>query len=368
MTDLWDDVIDFLEGHPWLQALAVLVAATALAKLLDWVVSGVLRRLAKRTESKFDDRLLELLHRPIFTTVVLVGLILATHRLDLDAQLERNTVLAIQTILVVVWVIFAYRFVRLLLHSMRLRPDRRGIVHPSTESLLSNAATVVFVVAGAYAILVIWDINVTGLVASAGIVGLALGFAAQDTLGNLFAGVAILSDRPYEVGDFIILDSGERGQVTKIGLRSTRILTRDDVEVSIPNGVMGAAKIINEAGGPPGRFRVRAAVGAAYGSDIDLVIGVLTEIAHGHPKVLSDPEPRVRLRRFGESSLDFELLCWIERPVDRGQVLHELNYAIYQRFAETGIVIPFPQRDVHLRGPGGPAAAPPSHPDEPAAP
>ncbi len=178
---------------------------------------------------------------------------------------------------------------------------------------------------------------------------MALSFAAQDTLSNLFAGVAILADRPYKIGDFIVLDSGERGQVTHIGLRSTRLLTRDDVEVSIPNGVMGHAKIVNQAGGPPRRFRVRVAVGVAYGSDIDKVMEILNGIAADHPKVYSTPEPRVRFRRFGESSLDFELLCWIERPVDQGLLSHELHCEIYKRFLTECVQIPFPQRDLHIK-------------------
>ena len=137
--------------------------------------------------------------------------------------------------------------------------------------------------------------------------------------------------------------------MTQIGIRSTRLLTRDDVEVSIPNGVMGGAKIINEAGGPAHRYRVRVAIGVAYGSDIDKVMNLLLEIANGHPKVQPTPEARARFRTFGESSLDFELLCWIARPADRGLVVHELNCAIYKGFSENGITIPFPQRDVYIR-------------------
>lgn len=349
MSEAWRDVIDFFERYPYFGALAIVVAFVLLARLVDRLLTGSLRRLAARSETEFDDRLVELMHRPIFTTVGLVGLILATYRLDLSPTLERSTVLVVQTILVIVWLFFGLRFLRLLLGTMKRSPDRFGIVQQSTESLLSNAAAVVFFVAGAYSILLIWDINVTGLVASAGIVGLALSFAAQDTLSNLFAGVAILSDRPYEIGDFIILDSGERGEVTKIGLRSTRLLTRDDVEVSIPNGVMGATKIVNEAGGPPRRYRIGTAVGVAYGSDIDEVVAVLTDVAVSHPKTLGAPEPRVRFRTFGDSSLDFELLCWIERPVDRGLVLHELNSEIYNRFAAHGITIPFQQQDLYIK-------------------
>ncbi len=349
MSDVWRDTLDFFERFPYLEALAIVVLFVLLARLFDWVLTGFLRRLVKRSETDFDDKALDLIHRPIFTTVGLVGLILATYRLDLDLALERRTVLVVETILVVVWVVFALRFLRLLLGTMKRNSDRFGIVQPSTEPLFSNAAAVVFFVAGVYMVLVIWDINVTGWVASAGIVGLALSFAAQDTLSNLFAGVAILSDRPYEIGDFISLDSGERGEVTNIGLRSTRLLTRDDVEVSIPNGVMGAAKIVNEAGGPPSQFRIGTTVGVAYGSDIDRVEAILTDVGESHPITLRDPEPRVRFREFGDSSLAFELLCWIERPVDRGLVLHELNSEIYRRFAADGIKIPFPQRDIHIK-------------------
>ncbi|MBT8099281.1 MAG: mechanosensitive ion channel family protein, partial [Gammaproteobacteria bacterium] len=194
-----------------------------------------------------------------------------------------------------------------------------------------------------------WDIELTAWLASAGIVGLALGLAARDTLSNVFAGVSIVADAPYKTGDFIILDTGERGVVTQIGLRSTRLLTRDDVEITIPNGILGNSKIINEAGGPSEKHRIRIAVGVAYGSDIDHVIATLEKVAADHDEICTDPAPRVRFRRFGDSSLDFELLCWIDRPVNRGRLHHELNCAVYKAFIAGNIEIPFPQRDLHVR-------------------
>ena len=200
----------------------------------------------------------------------------------------------------------------------------------------------------AYFVFVIWAIDLTAWLASAGIIGIAIGFAAKDTLGNLFSGIFILIDTPYKVGDYIVLDAGERGQVTQIGIRSTRMLTRDDVEVIIPNSIIGGAKIVNESGGPWPKFRVRVKVGVAYGSDIDLVRSVLEEVAENAEKVCDEPEPRVRFREFGDSSLDFELLCWVEEPAMRGLVLDALNTEIYKRFAAEGITIPFPQRDLHI--------------------
>jgi small-conductance mechanosensitive channel len=236
----WRDV---LGPYPWARALVVMVAFTILASLLDRLITGIVKRAVAKTETHVDDDFLRILHRPLFTTVMLLGLYLAAFEFELRAQYLLMTAAVIKTVLIVIWVLFGFRASRLVLRAMRGWEGRFEFVQQSTEPLFRNALTVLLFVAGVYGILIAWDADVTGLVASAGIIGLALSFAAQDTLANLFAGVAILADRPYQIGEYIILDSGERGEVTHIGLRSTRLLTRDDVEVSIPNGIMGAAKI-----------------------------------------------------------------------------------------------------------------------------
>jgi MscS family membrane protein len=341
--------LDFIGPYPFLQAFFIISTFVFLAFIVDWIFSGAVRRIVSSTTTDLDDRAVELMHRPIFMSVVAVGLVLATYRLGLGQQLQGTTISIVQTVLIIVWLVFGLRFARLIIASMTRNERRFKFVQTATEPLLSNAIIVLLLIAGAYSILVAWDINVTGLVASAGIVGLALSFAAQDTLANLFAGMAILADRPYKIGDYIILDSGERGEVQHVGLRSTRLLTRDDVEISIPNGVMGAAKIVNETGGPADRYRIRIGIGVAYGSDIEKVMETLRSAADAHPDVQEAPEPRVRFRTFGESSLDFELLCWIIQPADRGRVTHELNCDIYKRFGESGISIPFPQRDLYIK-------------------
>jgi small-conductance mechanosensitive channel len=199
-----------------------------------------------------------------------------------------------------------------------------------------------------YLFLAIWGIDPTAWLASAGVIGIAVGFAARDTLANLFSGLFIVADSPYKIGDYIVLDTGDRGEVTHLGMRSTRLLTRDDVEITIPNSVIANAKIINESGGPWEKYRIRVPVGVAYGSDVDEVVALLESVAADHADVLDQPAPRVRMRGFGDSSLDFELLGWVEKPVLRGKVLHELFMAVYKRFAEEGVEIPFPQRDLHV--------------------
>jgi MscS family membrane protein len=237
--------------------------------------------------------------------------------------------------------------------------DRCAVVEERTIPLFDIAATIVVVAFAAYALLQVWNIDATAWLASAGVVGIAVGFAAKDTLANLFAGFFIIADSPYKVGDYIVLDSGDRGEVTRVGIRSTRLLTRDDVEIIIPNAEMANTKVVNESGGRWVKFRIRLKVGVAYGSDVDRVVAVLEREALAHDAVCRVPEPRVRMRGFGDSSLDFELLCWVEHPSERGIVSHHLYMNIYKALGREGIEIPFPQRDVWLRSvPQGMATEP----------
>ena len=332
----------------YLQALVIAAAFILVGKIADWILSRALGRIAKRSRTDFDDRLIGLVHQPIFMSFVLLGLGLATQRMSLPASPTFITLGILKTIAVAIWYNMLRQLTDVLVQTAR-RNRSNKLVQTGMLALIQNVAKVVLFALAIYFIFLAWDINVTAWVASAGIVGLALSFAARDSLSNLFAGVSIVMDAPYKNGDFIILDSGERGVVTHIGLRSTRLLTRDDVEITVPNGIIGNSKIINEAGGPSEKHRIRISVGAAYGSDIDHVIATLEKVATDHEEVCSNPAPRVRFREFGDSSLNFELLCWIDRPVDRGRLRHELGVNVYKAFAAAGVQIPFPQRDLHVK-------------------
>ena len=190
-------------------------------------------------------------------------------------------------------------------------------------------------------------LSFTAVFASAGILGLGVALAARESLANFFGGVSIFLDRPFKTGDYIVLDSGERGKVVEVGLRSTRLVTRDDIQISIPNSLITNTKVINESAPNP-RYRVRIKVGVAYGTDLDRMEETLLSLANNNNLVAVVPEPRVRFRNFGDSALKFELLCWAHRPEERGRLIHQLNHQIYQAFEAADIHIPFPQRDLHL--------------------
>ena len=217
-----------------------------------------------------------------------------------------------------------------------------------TEPLMVISSKIILMVICAYLVLIIWGINPVGLLASAGIVGIAVGFAAKDTLANLFSGVFILADRPYKLGDYINLDSGERGKVTHIGIRSTRLITRDDIEVTIPNGLIGNQKIVNENGGPGHSMRIRINLQCAYEADLERVEGVLIELVNKNKEIKKHPSPRVRFRGFGDSGIDLQLMGWIDEPQDRGRISHMLYKEIHASFKEHNLEIPYPKRDLTI--------------------
>jgi len=342
------ELAEFIGPNVYLQSIAIAIAFMLVGKIAELVVSRVLGKITQRSTNNLDDRVVQIVHRPIFLTFVLFGLAIAARHLDFGATPTYITLGVLRTIGLLIWYTLVSRLAALFIETARLNRTSR-IVQSGMLTLLQNAIKILLIALGVFFLFEAWDIEPTAWLASAGIVGIALGLAARDTLSNLFAGVSIVADAPYRTGDFIILDTGERGVVTHIGLRSTRLLTRDDVEITIPNGVLGNSKIINEAGGPSQKHRIRIAVGVAYGSDIDHVIATLERIAADNREVCAQPSPRVRFRNFGESSLDFELLCWIDQPVDRGRLHHELNCAVYKTFQQESIVIPFSQIDLHVK-------------------
>jgi small-conductance mechanosensitive channel len=342
-------VISLFGDSPWLKAGVIILLSMFAALLAKWLVRRGIRRLTSKTRTSFDDQIISLLHRPVFWTVMLLGLQLAAQVGGFSKSLLDISSASISSILILLWMVFAIRASRILVLVMSNRSSDSSLIRPQTMPLFTNLAAVIIIALAVYFMFYSWNIDMTAWLASAGIAGIAIGFAAKDTLANLFSGVFILADSPYKLGDYVVLDNSERGKITHIGIRSTRMLTRDDVEVTVPNSIMGNSKIINESGGPHKKFRIRVSVGVAYGSDIDQVESILMRIARDEEEVCQDPEPRVRFRAFGGSSLDFELLCWVEDPELRGRVLHVLNTAVYKAFNQEGVEIPYAKQDVYIK-------------------
>ncbi len=344
IVDAWQAI----DTYPLLGALVILAVSLVGAKLVQLFTTRGLTRLTAKTATDFDDKLIARLHRPIFVSVFFFGLSLAVRSLELPTGFTSFTVHLLLSTVVLYWLFAGFSVLHLVLEALGRLKNRFIAIEERTIPVFDIGGKLLLFGGASWFMLWIWGVDPTPWLASASVIGVAVGFAAKDTLANLFGGVLIIADAPYKIGDFVILDSGERGRVTHVGIRSTRLLTRDDIEIILPNAIMANAKIINESGGPWEKERVRIKVGVAYGSDVDQVCEVLLGIAGEHDHICEEPAPRVRMRAFGASGLDFELLCWIDEPVLRGRLSHDMLMDVYKTFAREGIEIPYSKHDVYL--------------------
>ncbi len=189
-------------------------------------------------------------------------------------------------------------------------------------------------------------IDLTALLAASSILLVGLGFGLQNFAQNFVSGLILLVEQPIREGD-VVRVGDTLGVVTDIGLRATRVVTRDQVTIIVPNSELVSTQVVNHSR-PTSHLRISVQVGVAYGSDTDLVRRALLGSAEAHPRVLREPAPEVRFLDFGESSLDFSLLVWISDPRDDLRIASDLRFAVDAAFRRAGIAIPFPQRDLHL--------------------
>ncbi|MFT5686484.1 MAG: MscS family membrane protein [Myxococcota bacterium] len=346
-----------LEGDSISRAILAIPISIVLAMIVDVMGRWYLNQVAKKTASNFDDRAVELLRHPISLSIFLGGIGYTIARLDLpDATrfLLRATLLSV---VVLYWSGVAMRGTTLILNYLTEHQDRWKVVQPRTLPIFNMVARILLALLSIYFLLLAWNINVTAWLASAGIVGIAVAYAAQDTLASLFAGVAILVDVPYQLDDYVIIEDGLEGQVTRIGFRSTRILTLDDVEIVVPNATMASSVITNMSGGPYPHARLSIPVGVAYGSDIDAVRDLLLEQALKLPHVVLDNntiQPRVRFTTMGASSLDFVLQVWLDDAMFQADVLSRANFLIYKALIAAKVEIPYTKQDIYLYNMGKP--------------
>ena len=330
-----------------LQSALIVFGAVVTAKITDVVFTGIFHKIVDKTENKLDDKILQLLQRPIFYSILFIGFSIAVKTASLPEYIDFALVGIFKTITILIWLFVG---MKILVISMdwAVQKTTNPLLQQKSLPLFNNLGKIGIGLFGAYFIFLSWDININGILASAGVLGVVLGLAAKDTVANFFAGIFLMADSPFKEGDYILLETGERGYVKQMGLRSTRFMTRDDIEITIPNSVIAASKIVNESGGPGETERVRITLRVGYDSDIDAVKELLIQIALANENVLKTPIPRVRFREFAEYGIRLQLLFWIHKPEIRGRTVDSLNTEIYKQFSAKNISIPYPTMKVLL--------------------
>lgn len=329
------------------------VIISAVSIIVLFVVRGLsfrfLHRWARRTDTRIDDIIIRSLRTPSFYWCVAIGLYIGIAVSDLPEKYVFYFSKAIHII-----VIFSITIAVSNLAGMIFTDyvQKTNIPIPTT-GLAYGILKGTILILGFLIILSVLGISITPLITALGVGGLAVALALQDTLANLFAGIHILMEKSVRIGDFIRIETGQEGYVEDITWRTTRIRMLPNNMVVIPNSKLSQSIVTNYYL-PEKRMSLLVPIGVSYSSDPGTVERILVEVTKNAvgdvPGLLGDPEPFVRfIPGFGDSSLDFTLICQVREFTDQYLVQHELRKRIFRRFKEEGIEIPFPHRTVYLR-------------------
>jgi len=317
-----------------------------------WLIRGILPRLARRTATDLDDAFLAQAGPGLRWLVVVVMLQIATTRLVfLSAELK--TILG--DVYYVLGLLLAFHIVWRSVdaaehwyHQRSVEAGREGELAP-VITLLVRVGRVLVAIVGVTILLGHFGVNVTAFATALGLTGLAFSLAAQETIKDAIAGFIILVDRPFRVGDRIeIQGEGTWGDVADIGLRTTRIRTRDNRMVIVPNSVISANQIVNYTFPDP-RYRIETRVGIAYGTDIETARRVIVEAVRRVEGVLPDRPVDALYAEMGDSAMIFRVRWWVETYADTRGVEDKVLTSLQQALDEAGIECPFPTQSVNLR-------------------
>lgn len=353
LADAWDFALPRL-----LQSAGLLLAAALAYLAARWAASRIERLAARRTETEFDDILLELARRCVLLSIGFWAAWRLAHIWELPGT-SRFVAAAWIVALTIPAGAFVSEILRIL--EERVVPRTQTRLDDTALPLLNRIVRFLVVATGVLVALEYLGIDITPLLAGAGVMGLAISLAARDTLSNVIAGILLILDRPFQVGDRIELwttpaETGTWGDVIEIGLRATKIRNPDNVIVVVPNNEIMRRDIVNyTASGPD--IRLRIPLGIAYDADVDLAKRLVLEQAGEVEGIRSGPEPSVIVRSFGESAVNLELRVWIDDARQRRAIADEVTERVKKAFDAHGVEIPYPKRDLYLKAaPEGSAA------------
>jgi MscS family membrane protein len=335
---------------PYFIVVLVLACSYLLGEIVSFVFSQIIVKLALRNKSETDNHIVRIVEPAIFYSVLLLGFDQAILFLEFLDGYKGLLIGLITSVLVIVWTDTASKIAHIVIDHLgsKVAERSRYKIDLATVPLFRNLSSIVVWFIGAAVLLNVWNLDLTPLLASAGIAGLAIAFAAQDTISHLFGGLSIYFDKPFRVGDRIQLDSGDIGDVLEIGLRSTKIKTFDETVVVIPNNTVASSRIINY-NKPKSKIKVKIEVGLAYGTNIAKAKAALLDVVEKTEGVEKDPEPSVYFTEMGDFSLKFLIVAWVANPKKQFDVKTRLLEGLYARINKEKFNIPYPTQEVLLR-------------------
>ncbi|TKJ40327.1 mechanosensitive ion channel protein MscS [candidate division LCP-89 bacterium B3_LCP] len=335
-----------------IKAAAFIFIAVAAYLLARWLLERILKKLAGKTKTSMDDRLLNATKKPLRFLILAIGASYAVNAFQPYFPENVKTHISgvfyiIITITIAVWIMrLISAFFEWYAETIATRTESKA--DDEFVPLIVRVAKIVIGIITLIVILKHFNQDVQSLVVSLGVGSLALALAAQETLSNMIAGFVIMTDRPFRVGDRVELSDGKVGDVYQVGLRSTKLMTFANTLIIVPNSEIVKERVINRSYPDP-LIRVKINVGVAYSSDVAQVKRILIKAFKDHPEILDKPKPQAYFLNFGDSALEFMAIGRVDSWKKQFMTSDDIRCEIMNRFRSEGIEIPFPQRDIWIR-------------------
>ncbi len=340
-----------MAADPLTVSIGILVLSFIVATIVLAILKIFTAQVAKRTKTELDDKLLATIQQPMFRLIIIGGFYLAVANLGFEngaIEIILRVVLTLAYLTIILFVLKVLdAFVEFGLKDLASRTD--SSMDDEIIPIFHKAASIVIWAFGGIMILGAWGIDVAPFIAGLGIAGLAISFALQSTLSNIIAGISIIMDRTFRVGDKIELDSGEVGVIHEMTLRSTRVRTYDNEILIIPNNNMASAKIKNFSQ-PDLKVRVAIPFGVEYGNRPEKVIKLIKDAIKKEVKdIMEEPDVSVVFTEMADSSINFKALFWVANYNDAYAKKLEATDLIYNTLNKAKIGIPFPTRTIYMK-------------------
>ncbi len=341
-----------LSSADWINFALSIILALFLYRVGKWLIQSLLRRVVERTATDLDDRFLTAMKDQIRWFITIFAVEFALLRLQFLDVVVKTKIRDISFLLYLATSFFVtWKLVGFALNHLQDRLSQR--IDPNQVNTLMQLVgwVVKFFVVFIYITILLefFGISITAVTAVLGLGGLALSLAAQDTIADFISGIIILIDQPFRVGDRIQVEEVDTwGDVVEIGMRSTKILTRDNRLVIIPNSTIGSSAVVNYTF-PDSRYRVQIELGIGYGQDIDEIRRVIVEAVEKIDNVLEDKPVDALFLEFGETTMTFRVRWWIDSYVDTRRMFDKVNQVLYTALEGAGIEMPFTTYDVNIK-------------------
>jgi len=340
-----------VSAEDWIDLGISILLVFIFGSLLSRLVFYVLIRIVSRINNKYAEVLIKQSRRQITLIILVIGFYIGTSRLPFINVFVKGWLNKLYTAIFVIAVtVILWRLMDALVewYQKEVEPQRDRHQVDTILIMLHRAGRTLLVTISAITLLSLYDINVNALVAALGVGGLALSLAAQDTLSNVISGIMIMLDQPFRVGDRIEISRlGTWGDVVDIGLRSTRIRTRDNRMVIVPNNTISTDQIVNYTYPDP-RYRIEIEIGIAYGQDIEMVRKVLVDTVRKVEGVLPEKPVDALYVTMGDSAMTFRVRWWIHSYIDTRRIFDRVNTALQIALDNAGIKCPFNTLDINI--------------------